>query len=113
LEQLPRDLHSPYVFANPKTGKPFWDIRKPFQRACKDAGIASGQDAGVVPHDLRRTSITEARRAGIPESVVMKMSGHKTRSVFARYNIVEEDDLEEAVRKLQAHRAGQDLVKVT
>jgi len=49
------------------------------------------------------------------ESVVMRMSGHKTRSVFERYNVVEEDDLREATRKLEAGAAvelGQDLGNV-
>ena len=53
-------------------------------------------------HDLRRSFVTNARRRGVPESVVMRMSGHRTRNVFDRYNVVEDEDVRTAVKVIEA-----------
>ena len=88
----------PWVFhrSNRKVkGKRITTFIKAFRAACTKAGCP-----GRIPHDLRRTAVRNLVRAGVPERVAMQMTGHKTRSVFERYNIVSECDLVEAAKKL-------------
>lgn len=98
LRELPAHVKSPLLFWTAEKGG------KVKQRSPPRRGFKSAFGADVWVHDLRRSFITNARKKGVAESVVMKMSGHKTASVFRRYNIVDEQDVRDAQAQLEAGR---------
>lgn len=85
-----------------RAGEPVADFRKPWNDAFKETKVARR-----LFHDLRRTAVRNMIRADVPQSVAMSISGHKTVSMFMRYNITSDADKVEALTKTAEHLAAQ------
>jgi len=87
-----------HVFTRPD-GKAVRDFRKAWENVCEAA-----ECPGLLFHDLRRCGVRNRVRSGVTEKVAMTITGHQTRSVFDRYNIVSQSDIADAMGKLEASR---------
>ena len=85
LQSLPRNIHG-WVFT--LNGRSVKDVKHSFNTACKMAEIQNFRF-----HDLRHTCINNWRLQGNDFFRIMAASGHKTMSVFKRYNTVSESEL--------------------
>ncbi len=128
---LPSELVMLLRAIEPKIGKVFdnTNLRNEWQIACAACGqgtrtLVQPEDEDGYPwykyeglsiHDLRRSAVRNlVTVAGVPEKVAMSISGHKTRDVFDRYNIISTKDVSAAMVRLEltaASKIGESLVK--
>ena len=80
-----------------RDGEPIREFRKSWATACKKAGVHR------LFHDLRRSACRNMVNAGVPQSLAMKISGHRTDAMFKRYAIGDEADLRTALRRTQKY----------
>jgi len=105
-ERVVAGIDSPYVFVRATgrvrntraRGRPVDDFHIVWNRACKAAGLE-----GRLFHDLRRSAARNMDRAGVSRHVAMQITGHKTETMYRRYNIVSEQDIRAALVKTQTY----------
>lgn len=92
-------------------GLPVGQFRKSWKTACVAADVGLWVKRGKrrayqgrIFHDIRRSAVRDLIRAGVPQSVAMSISGHKTASMFSRYNITDETDKRAALAAAAAYR---------
>ena len=84
-----------YLFTREK-GEVIKDFRGTWDKLTEAAGVP-----GLLFHDFRRSSVRNMIRRGVPQKTARTVSGHKTDAVFSRYNIVSEDDIREAAKRIE------------
>jgi integrase len=87
------------------SGKPVKDFRQTWDHLIKAAGVPD-----LLLHDFRRSAARNLLRAGVDRDVAKRITGHRTDSMFSRYNIVAEADLEDAAAKIESSRIGRKTV---
>jgi integrase len=114
LSAIPESPSDPHVFLY--RGAPVKDIRAGIQTAALAAGIPYGRKTpgGFTFHDLRHSFNTMMRKAGVADSVIMNITGHKTYEMFTRYDTIDDKDRQAAVRRyerfVQKEKSGDQVV---
>ena len=93
----------PWVFYHIRHGivQPVGRFDKAWKIACVKAGLPTDKATKMHFHDLRRTTARNLNRAGVPDRIAISLMGDKTRSMYDRYNIVDEEDMREASARMQ------------
>jgi integrase len=108
-----RRMDCSYIFH--RQGQQMGEFRKVWKRACRAAGLVkmerhplTGQTKEVypIPHDCRRSAVRNMVRAGVNPDIARQISGHRTPSIFSRYNIISEDDLRQAMKRTSDYLAS-------
>lgn len=111
---LPSVLIAMLSEIEPKAGLVFdgTNLRKEWGNACVTCGLGRKIEVegkkydpryeGLTLHDLRRSAVRNLINAGVPETTAMKISGHKTRSVFDRYAISSTEDISNAMQAVES-----------
>jgi integrase len=84
-----------------RSGEPVREFRKAWKSACTKAGCGN-----YLFHDLRRSAVRDMIRSGVPQSVAMKLTGHRTISVFNRYDITATEDVSRALEQTAKFRSA-------
>jgi integrase len=104
LMQLPNRGKEDFVFKY--ANKPIKDLRDGLKRACARCEIKYGrfEEGGFIFHDLRRTFVTNARKAGCARNVIMKITGHSNSgNMNARYDQIDPSDLLSAIDQIEGY----------
>ncbi|HTQ48475.1 MAG TPA: site-specific integrase [Polyangiaceae bacterium] len=83
-----------------KAGRPIRDFRDSWSTACREAGVP-----GRLCHDLRRSAVRRFEQRGIPRSVAMQITGHRTEAIYKRYAVTSPADVSDALAKLDLEGA--------
>ncbi len=95
--QQRRFLNCALVFH--RAGKAIKRFDRAFKSACKKEGFAE-----LVVHDMRRSAIRNFTKAGLSPSEGMSISGHRTDSIYRRYNIIDEEMQRRSLERVQEHQ---------
>lgn len=89
----------------------FKNFRWAWDKTCCQLGLGTFDPqtkkySGLVPHDFRRSAARNLIKAGVDRRTAMKITGHKTESIFERYNIKTTEDVKEALVRVGQYKSA-------